>query len=133
VQDEPVAAGTYFKVGTARTAAAGDNSVFEVVPCTPQRVVVIVVVTSSNGTAAATAAAAMTYVAPEAGAVNSGDAGTDTVIISLRTQLIALAADVTAIRTGHNALAAEAEKIGDDVRARATATASPAQIKSLAA
>lgn len=46
--------------------------------------------------AAQAAIAAPTYAAPNAGAVNSGDAGTDTVITSLRTQLIALAADVAA-------------------------------------
>lgn len=39
---------------------------------------------------------ALTYAAPNAGAINSGDAGTDTVIASLRTQLIALAADSAA-------------------------------------
>jgi hypothetical protein len=39
---------------------------------------------------------APTYAAPNASAANSGDATTDTVIASLRTQLIALAADVAA-------------------------------------
>ncbi len=39
------------------------------------------------------ALAAATYVAPNAGALNTGDAGSDTVIGSVRTQLIALAAD----------------------------------------
>jgi hypothetical protein len=43
--------------------------------------------------AAQAALGAPTYAAPNAGALNSGDAGTDTVIGSLRTQLIALAAD----------------------------------------
>lgn len=46
--------------------------------------------------AAQVAIAAPTYEAPNNGAVNSGDATTDTVITSLRTQLIALAADVAA-------------------------------------
>lgn len=36
---------------------------------------------------------AATYAAPNAGALNTGDAGSDTVIASVRTQLIALAAD----------------------------------------
>lgn len=45
------------------------------------------------------AMAAITYAAPNASAANSGDATTDTVITSLRTQLIALAADHAATRT----------------------------------
>lgn len=56
--------------------------------------------------AAGAAVGAPTYAAPEAGVLNTGDAGSDTVIASLRTQLIALAADVATHRTLVNELRA---------------------------
>lgn len=56
--------------------------------------------------AAGAAVGAPTYAAPEAGELNTGDAGSDTVIASLRTQLIALAADVATHRTLANELRA---------------------------
>jgi hypothetical protein len=58
------------------------------------------------------AVAAATYAAPNAGAVNSGDAGTDTVITSLRTQLIAPAADVADIRTKYNQVRGDLVTLG---------------------
>lgn len=56
--------------------------------------------------------AAATYAAPNAGAANSGDATTDTVIGSLRTQLIALAADVALGRTLGNQLRTDLVALG---------------------
>jgi hypothetical protein len=56
--------------------------------------------------AAQAAIGAPTYAAPEAGAVDTGDAGSDTVITSLRTQFIALAADVVTHKTLVNELRA---------------------------
>lgn len=86
IQDEPTVAGTYYKVGRARSAASADEQI-EVIPCAPIKVVVIAALTSTNGTAAA-------------------------------------AADLTALK-------AEAEKIGDDVRALGAALATPALVKVL--
>lgn len=62
--------------------------------------------------AAGAALGAATYAAPDAGVVNSGDVGTDTVIASLRTQLIALAADVAAHKTLVNELRATLVALG---------------------
>lgn len=73
-------------VGIALEAAGADGDEIEVLPAIQPALVV-------------QALAALTYAAPNAGAANSGDATTDTVITSIRTQLIALAADVAALRT----------------------------------
>lgn len=40
VQDLPVAAGTYWKIGRPLTAASGDGKPLEIVPCYPVKVVV---------------------------------------------------------------------------------------------
>lgn len=48
VQDEPVVAGTYFKVGIARLAAAADGDVIEIDPCEPIRLVVIAALGNTN-------------------------------------------------------------------------------------
>lgn len=88
VQDEPASAGTYYRVGRARTDASGDGELVEVETHAPVRVVVVAAVTSTDGTAAAASA-------------------------------------------NLAALAAEAEKIGDDVRSLAAALATPAEVKVL--
>ena len=49
IQDEPVVAGTYFKVGVARQAAGVDGDLIEVEPCFPQRLVVIAALGNTNG------------------------------------------------------------------------------------
>jgi hypothetical protein len=73
-------------IGVALEAAAADGDLIEVMP-------LAVLGQMVKSLAALTAAAA------NAGAINSGDATTDAVITSLRTQYTALLADVTAMRT----------------------------------
>jgi len=75
---KPTAAGTYWRVGTALTAAGAANDPIEVAMIRPRKLIVIAALTSTNGTAAAASASLAN-------------------------------------------LAAEAEKIGDDVRAIAAA------------
>jgi len=89
VQDEPAVAGTYWKVGTARQSASGNNDKLAIIPCKPVKLVVIAALTSTDGTAAG-------------------------------------AADLAALK-------AEAEKIGDDVRAIGTACATATLVKVLPA
>lgn len=72
-------------VGLALEAAGANNDIISVLP-------------SALAALVAQTIAAMTYAAPTATALNTGDATSDAVITSMRTQLIALAADVTAIR-----------------------------------
>jgi hypothetical protein len=88
-------------IGWALREGLADGDVIPVLPAvTPFLVQDLDAVTyAAPGALTYADPAAITYVAPEAGAVNTGDAGSDTVITSLRTQLIALAADVVAIRT----------------------------------
>ncbi len=71
-------------IGIAMRAALADGNVIPVLPLLTPFVVQDL--------------AAVTYAAPEAGALNTGDGGSDTVIASLRTQLIALAADFADLR-----------------------------------
>lgn len=73
-------------VGIAMEAAGANNDRIQVLPAAMFGHVV-------------QALAALTYAAPNNGALNTGDATSDTVIGSIRTQLIALAADVAALRT----------------------------------
>ncbi len=75
-----------FLIGIALEAAGADGDEIEVLP-------------SALAALVPQTIAAITAVAPNAGALNSGDAGTDTVIGSVRTQVNALIADLTAIRT----------------------------------
>lgn len=55
VQNTPAAAGTYWRVGRAFTAATGDGDTFYMVPCFPQKVVIV-----ANGSNLATTQGAMT-------------------------------------------------------------------------
>lgn len=55
VQDEPAVAGTYWKVGRSRRAAAADGDPFEIYPCDPLKLIVVAAFTSTDGTAAAAA------------------------------------------------------------------------------
>lgn len=87
VQNEPGAAGTYYRIGRALSAAAADGDLIEVESHAPIKVVVIAALTSTDGTAGA-------------------------------------AADLAALK-------AEAEKIGDDVRALGAALATAAEVKVL--
>ena len=73
-------------VGLSLAAAGADGDIIDVLPSALAGLIVKTI-------------AAATYAAPNAGALNTGDAGSDTVIGSIRTQLIALAADVAAMRT----------------------------------
>jgi hypothetical protein len=73
-------------VGISLAAAGADGDIIDVLPSALAALVVKTI-------------AAATYAAPNASALNTGDATSDTVIGSIRTQLIALAADVAAIRT----------------------------------
>lgn len=75
---KPTAAGTYWRVGSSRTAAGADNDPVEVLTIKPRKLIVIAALTSTDGTAAGASASLAN-------------------------------------------LAAEAEKIGDDVRAIAAA------------
>ncbi len=81
---KPTAAGTYWKVGTAR-GAWSTGEVVPVIPCKARKLIVVAALTSTNGTAAAASA------------------------------------DLAA-------LAAEAEKIGDDLRSIAAALNSGADV-----
>lgn len=49
IQDEPAAAGTYYKVGTALTAASADGDTIEIASCVPVRTVVLAAITNANG------------------------------------------------------------------------------------
>lgn len=55
VQDEPAIAGTYWKVGRAKSASGADNDVIEFYPCDPVKLIVVAAFTSTNGTAAGAA------------------------------------------------------------------------------
>lgn len=55
VQDEPATAGTYYLVGKASTAAAGDGKKLVVTPLPPVKLVVVAAFTSTNDTAAGAA------------------------------------------------------------------------------
>lgn len=55
IQDEPAVAGTYYWIGTAKTAATTDGDEIEVATIEPIKVVVVAAFTSTNGTAAAAA------------------------------------------------------------------------------
>lgn len=121
VRKLPAVAGVYVQIAIAEEKGVDTQHVlarpFLKIVTVASVVAAPAALTSTNGAAAAAIPAAGTYAAPNAGAVNSGDAGTDTVITSLRTQLIALAADVAAIHAADLLAQAENEKIGDDARA----------------
>lgn len=62
VQDQPGTAGTYYRVGRAVTACAGDGDAFEVTPCLPQLVRVIANASTLSQTQAAMAGGAIVIV-----------------------------------------------------------------------
>lgn len=125
VSDKPTAAGTYWKVGTAATPAEADDDPIEVIPCTPEKLTIVAALSSTNGTAAAAIPGALTSTNGTAAAAIPGAlTSTDGTAAAASADLAALAAEAEKIgddtRDIHAAvllLAAETEKAGDDTRA----------------
>jgi len=127
-QDLPVAAGTYYHVGRALTAATGDGVEIEVETCVPEKLVVIAALTSAD-----TDLGSLTLTAPDALTVGADigvftDPPSAAEMALLRTFVNALKADVTALRATVNthktegeAIADAAEVLADDVREIAVA------------
>lgn len=130
IQNEPGAAGTFYKVGRTRAAAAGDNSKVEVIPCFPVKLVVVVALTSTDAVVSGEAPAAVTSV-QEATVDGNDPATTQALANSLKAKYNTLQTDFVALHEKYAAAITELEKATDDVRAIGAALATPTLVKVL--
>ncbi len=125
VMDEPAVAGTYWKIGRFITGGSSGDEV-EMQPCAPVKVVVIALLGNTNSEISAIALAAET-------STNGTAAAASADLAALAAETEKIGDDVRDVRAKYTSVLAKLEELADDVRAIAAALETPALIKALTA
>lgn len=125
VQDEPASAGTYYLIGQARTAAGADGDVIDVYTCRPVRVIVLALPGNANSEISGVTLAAET-------STNGTAAAASADLAALAAEAEKIGDDVRDVRAKFATLVTKLEELGDDFRALSAGAAQPSLLKWLA-